>query len=554
MLAQLVRWQPVVALIAVAFAVSAIPAGGGVRGVSAAADHFPPNLADALTEIEYALDHEEDAGDALDEGGTAADDYAAGQIDDALIHLSRARAFLQRAVQAGEISAAEAGEIDALLREARGHDRDALATIDGAGTVRDTLDDLEDALEDKEDAGDWIFYGDQIEFGELGCVINVFPGFGGDTGVGFDGCDVAVVKLQLVPGFAFTRFSNGFVGSGNQLLLQFPCIAAIWLLTCTPPRALQPPSEYIYAYFGPFPSVLIANEALAYGSNGRVQRVEFMRGSVQATNLGVRTTLRDLTPYGLKAVPRSGMTARLGTGLAYLYQAMVDNNDDGAALNTKVTIDVPAGFTPSRVYPRSCTFRAGVVNCAFGTLEGGYSGLISVLGTPTKAGPLVFRSTVSSGAGEPSPDPNANTTSTAMKVYGVPRATITGIAAQVRRGLPGAFAGRAGPGATFEPPLERVTKVEVAVLRTAARAATAVPKTCLWLNKAGGFTKVPLHRGACDKGIWLRAKGIASWKYVLKKGLPMGTYGVYVRGTNRAGITGRRFSAQLKNAATFSVG
>ena len=88
---------------------------------------------------------------------------------------------LEAAVAAGEISAGEAAAISRLVREALGHDRDALGTIDDEDPVRDTLADLDDALEDKEEVGDWIYYGDDLDFADLGCKINVF-GVAGDVG------------------------------------------------------------------------------------------------------------------------------------------------------------------------------------------------------------------------------------------------------------------------------------------------------------------------------------------------------------------------------------
>jgi hypothetical protein len=194
-----------------------------------------------------------------------------------------------------------------------------------------------------------------------------------------------------------------------------------------------------------------------------------------------------------------------------------------------------------------------MVECALGLLEGGYSGLVNIWGTPGATGSLAFRSRVTSGATEPSPDPSANAATTAVKVYGIPRATITRVDAPVAKGRRGALSGQAVRGAAFEPALERVTKVEIAMLRQPLRASAATSEPCLWLNNAGGFTKVPQHRGSCDKGVWLKAKGTATWKYALKKGLPKGTYTLLVRGTNAAGLTGRQFSSQKKNAVLVSV-
>ena len=513
---------------------------------------MPPRLADALDEIKDAIDHEEDAADALDEAGARADDYAGGEIEDAMDHLENALDDLEAAVAAGEISAGEAAAISRLVREALGHDRDALGTIDDEDPVRDTLADLDDALADKEEVGDWIYYGDDLDFADLGCKINVF-GVAGDVGAGYDACAVAIVALQLQMGWAFSRFSNGFVGQGNQPISQFPCLVALWILTCRPPQALVPPNQYIYAFVGPALAVMTAHWALAYGQNGRVHRARFVTGNVQATDLGIRTTLRDLTPYGYVRTAGSATAPRLGTGIGYVYQAEVENEGGGVALNATADITLPAGFTVNRIYPRSCSRSGTMVRCPLGALYADYSGLISIWGMPAKAGAVMFRSTISSGATEPATDPNANSATTSAKVYGVPRTSIVGVSSSILKGRAGAIAGQARPGATFEPPLERIRKVEMALLRTQIRAASATPKKCLWLNRAGGFTSVPGHRGACDKGVWLAAKGTSAWTYTLKKGLPKGTYSLYARGTNVAGITTRTFSGRLKNAASFRV-
>src|SRR5688572_5401928 len=410
-------------LIAAAFLAFAVPAASHVDASSTGSGRLPPRLDAALEEIEFAIDHEEAAGDALDEAGSKADDYAAAEIQDAMAHLRNARAALDAAVEAGEISGAEATAISNLIGRALRHDRDALGTIDEEDPIRDTLADLADALDVKEEVGDWIYYGDDLDFADLGCVINV-QAFAGDVFAGFDKCTVAVVLLQLQLGFAFSRYSNGVVGEGNSLISQFPCLVALWVLTCRPPQALVPPNQYIFTAFGPFPTIKTHIHALAYGANGKVHRATFVLGTVQATNLALVTILRALTPYGFAATAGTPSAPRLGAGIDYVYQVKVENDGDGTAANATVDVEVPAGFMVKRLFPRSCSRTGSMVRCPLGVFEGGYAGLVSILGTSTKTGPGVFRASVTSEATEPSPDPGANSASTATKTYGVPRPSI----------------------------------------------------------------------------------------------------------------------------------
>ena len=214
------------------------------------------------------------------------------------------------------------------------------------------------------------------------------------------------------------------MGQGNQPISQFPCLVALWILTCRPPQALVPPNQYIYAFVGPALAVMTAHWALAYGQNGRVHRARFVTGNVQATDLGIRTTLRDLTPYGYVRTAGSATAPRLGTGIGYVYQAEVENEGGGVALNATADITLPAGFTVNRIYPRSCSRSGTMVRCPLGALYADYSGLVSIWGVPTKSGAVTFRSTISSGATEPATDPNANSATTSAKVYGVPRTSI----------------------------------------------------------------------------------------------------------------------------------
>lgn len=551
MLAAMLR-RAAIGLVTAAILVVAVPSGSAMSTWSAASDRLPTNLRAALDEIEYAIDHEEEAGDALDEAGARVDDYAAGHIDDAIDHLGQALDDLASAVAAGEITRAEADGIADMILEARGHDDDALDTIDGAASVRSTLRDLTDALEDKEDAGDWIYYGDDYDWADLGCVLNV-AFLAGDVAVGYDGCKVAVSELVLRFGFPFARYSYGVVGEGNTQISQVPCTVVLWTLDCRPPQPLVPPNQYIFAAVGPASTVMTDNWAIAVGTNGKAQRSRFRVGTVQATDLGLRASLRDLTPYGLVATDGSTAAPRLGAGIGYVYEVEVANQGLGTALDAVVDIDVPAGFAIKRMSPRSCGRSGLKVRCPLGALQSDYVGLVGIWGEPATPGAATFRAAVSSGATEPSPDPGANAASTSAKVYGVPRTSIGGMSSSILAGRRGTITGTARPGAAFEPSLERVAKVEIALLRSNARAGSATKKTCLWLNRTGGFTPVPAHRGGCDKGIWLPATGTTAWTFALRKGLPRGTYDLLARGTNAAGITTRTFGGALKNRATFSV-
>ena len=102
----------------------------------------------------------------------------------------------------------------------------------------------------------------------------------------------------------------------------------------------------------------------------------------------------------------------------------------------------------------------------------------------------------------------------------------------------------------------RVRRVEIALLRVlgGARAARHAGARCLWLTAAPSrFRAIAPHRGRCDTPLWLRASGTSSWRYVFKRLLPRGTYILYARATDQAGLTQDVFSLHAHNRVTFRL-
>ena len=97
--------------------------------------------------------------------------------------------------------------------------------------------------------------------------------------------------------------------------------------------------------------------------------------------------------------------------------------------------------------------------------------------------------------------------------------------------------------------LSRITRVEVAVLKKQRNR-----QRCLWLaNKKLKFKASRSRNGKCDQGRWLKAKGTRRWRYKLARKWPKGTYTLYSRAVNRAGVRETRFSKKDKNMVTFRV-
>jgi len=97
--------------------------------------------------------------------------------------------------------------------------------------------------------------------------------------------------------------------------------------------------------------------------------------------------------------------------------------------------------------------------------------------------------------------------------------------------------------------LLRLTKGTRAVA-TFARAGAG----CRWLSSArAAFSTRAATKGACDKPIWLRASGTSHWTFKLLRSLPAGSYVVYSRATDTAGVSEVLFTAKLRNRLAFSV-
>lgn len=81
------------------------------------------------------------------------------------------------------------------------------------------------------------------------------------------------------------------------------------------------------------------------------------------------------------------------------------------------------------------------------------------------------------------------------------------------------------------------TKVEVAVLKT-DRSLLKKKKRCSQLSSnRAKFTKVKAVNKKCQPVKWLRATGAASWKFKLKKTLPVASYTIYVRAIGAGGTS-----------------
>jgi hypothetical protein len=167
-----------------------------------------------------------------------------------------------------------------------------------------------------------------------------------------------------------------------------------------------------------------------------------------------------------------------------------------------VELKLAAGFRESSYFPRRCG--AGT-SCALGDLGPGDSSRFTVLGSFTKPGAFAFSATASSAGLELSPDSHPNTLSAKVTVLGVPKpfvdlTTVAGRSVTVQ--------GRAVAGSTFQPSLERVARVDVAIQRVGATGAPA----------------------------WRRALGTARWTFRTK--LPPGAYVATARATNAGGVVG----------------
>jgi hypothetical protein len=455
---------------------------------------------------------------------------------------------LHDAVSAGEIDSATADHVAAHVNEAGLEDEDGLDVIDSDGTIGHFHDHLQEALAQKDDAESALELGQVLTLGGLGCSLNVSPLSSGDLAVGFDNCQTPVQELQLRLGFAPARYTNGFIGQGSQTTGTMPCTLQGMVLDCKPNQPVKAP-QYLFVAFGPSPSTITTNDALAFGTDGHTQVEPFTVGTAPGmTDLRVSAHLSLDTRLGFFDPP-GRISPRLGLGLQYVYSAEVENVGTGTATNAKLQLDFGPSFHVTRVFPSSCVVSPTGVTCPMGTLPPAYGGSISVTGTAVGTGPLTFGGSITSDATEPSPDPDPNTVGMGATVYGVAIAPIDSIARAITLGRPGTIAGRGFPGApTFQPTLERVTKVELAFLKT-----TNTGGKCDWLTASGTFKAVPLHTGGCDKGVWLPAVGTSEWTFPLRYELPKGKYVVLARATNGAGIVGNLFGPTFKNELKLTV-
>lgn len=159
-----------------------------------------------------------------------------------------------------------------------------------------------------------------------------------------------------------------------------------------------------------------------------------------------------------------------------------------------------------------------------------------------------FATSLTSDASEPSSDPHANSAQFSATAYGLPITPIDKIPPQLRQGKPGTISGHALPGSSFEPKLEQVKKVEVGILLLAHPGGK-----CMWLGPRNKLVAIPLHTGACDKGIWLPASGTTHWMFTLPKGLVRGQYEILARGTSTAGLTNIFFGGSGHNELQLNV-
>jgi spore coat-associated protein N len=103
-----------------------------------------------------------------------------------------------------------------------------------------------------------------------------------------------------------------------------------------------------------------------------------------------------------------------------------------------------------------------------------------------------------------------------------------------------------------------VAKVEIALLRLEGKARAAAGKrrrtACFWLkNGKARFKRTGARRRKCGKQLWLRARGTTSWRFKLSRPLPRGTYVLYSRATDNAGLSEQRFTSGDRNRIRFRV-
>jgi hypothetical protein len=96
--------------------------------------------------------------------------------------------------------------------------------------------------------------------------------------------------------------------------------------------------------------------------------------------------------------------------------------------------------------------------------------------------------------------------------------------------------------------LLKVRHVEVAILR---RGGTG----CRWVGSyRGGFRTRKAGRGhACDRPVWLAARGTHAWRLTLGRRLPRGRYTLLARALQSEGLAENRFTRAGRNRIGFRI-
>jgi hypothetical protein len=521
MIARMSRRVAFVLLLAGVLTLVALPAGAHVRSHHAArADLEDTNLGEALYSIELAEANEDDGNKSGSSSGYV------GELRNAInSHLIPAIAAVNAAESANEIGAAVADALRAKLNAAIGADGTSITLY----VKRDFFGEskaFHDAVDAKEAAED-IIYGYPVDGSvDLGCKLYLSESpFPGDTTVGLDGCKAPLSGIQIEGGYHFSRVSSVTVGSS-----QFPCDQRSWQIFCNDPVQ---PGEEVFVSFDTS-AEKTQNGILARATDGRVQFIPFTIGSLQPTaDTGGVGKLFWSTSRGFKPA------VKLEQGSRYAYNVDVTNEGPGAAFDGKLEVTVPPTFGLEYVSKR-CTTSGTTITCLLDNVNP-YEGIsASIVGRPTKPGPITFNWTVTTSAKQPTPDKTPNSGTTKANVFAVPGVMIKKISKPIKLGGPGTISGSAAP---------NVKKVQVGILQVPVNP----PVYCAWLGPNGKLKKVAPYAGACDKGIWLDVKGALKWEFSLKIGLPPGSYYVLGRGTSTDGITGTIFKMSNWSLDQFKV-
>jgi hypothetical protein len=501
-----------------------LPAGAHVSGHRAVRDVDEPNLDDAYYSLEDAEWHEYNADDEMS-SSTGCTGCAIAQLGNAVAHLEDALGEVTSAESVGEIAPDEALAIKSKLNNAIDADHRAAGLIESGqfGAAFNAFLEAESAKEAAED----LIAGYPLDGSvDLGCKLylssNPYPG---DTAVGADGCNTPLKGIEVIGGYHFNRVSNVVIGSS-----EFPCDHRTWLISCD--QSVQP-GQPVYVSFDTSQEKTL-NQFVARAVDGRVQVIPFTIGSAQPTaDTGAVAKLFWATSRGFKPA------VKLEQGSRYAYNVDVTNDGPGAAFDGTLQVTVPSTFGLENV-SKKCTVSGTTIKCPLDSVRP-YEGIsASIVGRPTKPGPITFSWTVTTNAKQPTPDKKANSGLTKVVVYPVPLVKIKKISSSIKLGKPGTISGIGGVD---------VKKVQLGILQKTVNPA----KVCKWLGQNGKLVSVAPYAGACDKGIWLDVKGALKWEFKLKLGLPGGSYYVLGRGTSTDGITGTLFKMSDWSLDQFKV-